>query len=143
VDKINEVLAYLNSTDPRKRVVALSVIGRLRLHALLDKTIFALEDDSEDVRAAAAWALDLLGSPVCVPALIKALYDPSFHVRSSAGWGLVHLGQRMIPHLVVPDVIEVLRDKNSPSARQMAFLVLQHIGGTDANDAINRYWKSD
>ncbi len=140
-NSLTEILSQLGSTDPRKRAVALAVAGRLRLHPLLDKMIFALEDDNEDVRAMAAWALDLLGSPVTVPALVKALYDRSFTVRSNAGWALVHLGQRIIAQLVVPDVIEVLRDDTSLEARQMAYLVLSRIGGDDADEAIKRYWK--
>jgi hypothetical protein len=140
-NSLTEILSQMGSNDPRKRAVALAVTGRLRLHPLLDKVIFALEDDHDDVRAMAAWALDLLGSPVTVPALVKALYDRSFTVRSNAGWALVHLGQRIIAQLVVPDVIEVLRDDTSREAQQMAYLVLSRIGGEDAEEALRRYWK--
>jgi HEAT repeat protein len=140
-NSLTEILSQLGSRDPHKRAVALAVAGRLRLHTLIDKMIFALEDDNEEVRATAAWALDLVGSPVIVPALVKALYDRSFTVRSNAGWALVHLGQRMIGQLVVPDVIEVLRDHAFPEAQQMAYLVLSRIGGKDAEEAINHYRK--
>ncbi|NWF68942.1 MAG: HEAT repeat domain-containing protein [Chloroflexi bacterium] len=138
---IAEILAQIASPDPRKRAIALAVAGRLRLHPLLDRMIMALDDKDADVRATAAWALDLLGSPVSVPALVKALYDASFSVRSNAGWALVHLGQRMTAHMVVPDVVDVLRDLRHAEARHMAYLVIMRIGGEDAQRAIALYWK--
>jgi HEAT repeat protein len=101
----------------------------------------ALHDHDGDVRAMAAWALDRLGSPETVPDLIAALYDPLFGVRSNAGWALVHIAQRNVPQVVVPDVVDVMVEGDNADARQMAYLVLRYIGCEEALEAINRYWR--
>lgn len=140
-DKIPTILRQLSSSDPSQRTVALVLIGKSRIHSLIPEVEQLLVDDgSDDVRAMAAWTLDLLGDPETVPSLIKAMYDKSFGVRSNAGWALVHMGRRIFPNLVVPDVIEVLKDKENFDARQMAYLILTRIGGNAAYQAIQTYW---
>ncbi|MFW5709008.1 MAG: HEAT repeat domain-containing protein [Chloroflexota bacterium] len=130
----------VSSQDPARRALGLKYIGKHRYHDAIDVCIYSLEDEDADVRAFAAWALDQLGNPETVPALIGALHDPNFGVRSNAGWALVHLARRLIPYVVVPDVIDILADSKDEQARQMAYLVLYHIGGPEANAAIERYW---
>ncbi|GAB4526428.1 MAG: hypothetical protein OHK0046_43200 [Anaerolineae bacterium] len=136
-----EILALLRSANPHERALGHRFIGKTWCYAAAEHSITALRDAHEDVRASAAWALDQLGTPVAVPALLEALHDSVFSVRSNAGWALVHLAQRMMAELVVPDVIEVLSESDSYEARHMAYLVLYHIGGESAEDAIKRYWK--
>jgi hypothetical protein len=138
-DSIDEILAGLSSAKSSERKIALVRVARSRPAGLLTLVVTALTDADGEVRAAAAWALDELGDPEAIPALINALYDKLFDVRSNAGWALVHLAQRMTPHLVVPEMIDILRDGNDFDARQMARLVLEHIGGKDALDALNQY----
>jgi HEAT repeat protein len=138
---LDDLLTQLHSGDPQDRLVAVVAIGRKRLHAATRYVEAALGDPNGDVRAMAMWALDLLGSPTSIPVLLRALYDPWFDVRSNAGWALVHLAQRMIPDLVLPDLIDILRDDDNYHARQMAYLVLSRIGGDAANAAIREYWK--
>lgn len=117
------------------------MIGKSRVYELIHATIKILEsDDDDDVRAMTAWALDQLGSPDTVPALTKAMYDSSFGVRSNVGWALVHIGRRVFPNLVVPDVIEILKDTSNYDARQMAYLILTRIGGDTSAQAIDTYW---
>jgi len=140
-DKIPTIRRQLSSGDPSQRTVALVLIAKSRIHSLTHEVVSLLEHDpSEDVRAMAGWTLDLLGDPDTVPALISAMYDKSFGVRSNAGWALVHMGRRIFPNLVVPDVIEVLKDENNHDARQMAYLVLTRVGGKAAYQAIQNYW---
>lgn len=136
-----EIIEFLRSKEASKRCLGLKLAGRQLEYAALPLASRALVADNDpEVRALAAWTLDQLGSPVTVPALIEALYDPDFNVRSNAGWALVHMAERMIPQVVVPDVVDVMRDRNSSNARQMAYLVLNHIGNESARDAIRRYW---
>lgn len=131
----------LNSPDASQRSVALVLVGKSRVHSLVDQVTIILENDVDDeVRAMAAWTLDILGNPDTIPSLINALYDSSFSVRSNAGWALVHLGRRIFPNLVVPEVIDVLKDKSSFDARQMAYLILTRLGGPVATEAIKTYW---
>lgn len=138
---IDNLKSRLSSSDPSLRTAALVIIGKSRGYELIHATINILEsDDDDDVRAMAAWALDQLGSPDTVPALTKATYDLSFGVRSNAGWALVHIGRRVFPNLVVPDVIEILKDTSNYDARQMAYLILTRIGGETSTQAIKTYW---
>jgi HEAT repeat protein len=138
---MDDLLLQLNSSDPHDRVLAVVTIGRERIHSAARYVESALTDPSGEVRAMAMWSLDLLGSPATIPVLLRALYDPAFDVRSNAGWGLVHLAKRIFPGLILPDVIEILRDDENYDARQMAYLVLSRIGGEEAEEAIRLYWK--
>ena len=73
-DKIPTILRQLSSSDPSQRTVALVLIGKSRIHSLIPEVEQLLVDDgSDDVRAMAAWTLDLLGDPETVPSLIKAM----------------------------------------------------------------------
>lgn len=137
-----EILRRLRSSKPDDRRVGVIMIGKGRVYTLLDNLTAALKfDEDADVRSMAAWSLDLLSTPEAVPDLISALYDESFAVRSNAGWALVHLARRILPELVVPDVIDVLKDRNESHARQMAYLVLNNINNDVAREAIARYWR--
>jgi len=138
---LDDLLLQLHSSDPHDRVLAVVTIGRERMHPATRFVEAALNDADCDVRAMAMWSLDLLGSPATIPVLLRALHDPMFDVRSNAGWALVHLAKRIFPGLVLPDVIEILRDDTNNDARQMAYLVLSRIGGTEAEEAIRLYWK--
>jgi len=138
---LDDLLLQLHSPDPHDRVLAVVTIGRERLHPAVRYVESALNDPDAEVRAMAMWSLDLLGSPTTIPVLLRALHDTAFDVRSNAGWALVHLAKRMFPGLVLPDVIEILRDDDDYDARQMAYLVLARIGGDVAQEAIRLYWK--
>lgn len=127
-----------------ERRLALILIGRNRVYELVDEVIIILLDDNDtNVRAMAAWALDLIGSAETIPALVAAMYDMHFDVRSNAGWALVHLAQRLIPEVLLSDMIDVLQDETSPQAQEMAYLVLARIDHQEARRAIDLYWKAD
>lgn len=136
-----EIQKRLKSQNADERRVAMVMIGKARHYHMLQQLIDAMHDDLDtDVRAMAAWAIDMMGSVDAIPALIDAMYDPSFSVRSNAGWALVHLGNRFIPQLVLPEVIAVLRDEDHAPARQMAYLILSRIHDRQAREAIDNYW---
>lgn len=139
---LEDVLSRLESENPGDRRVAMVMIGKARMHPLKSAVVEALQtDDDAEVRSMAAWSLDLIGDAHTVPALVEALYDPVFSVRSNAGWALVHLARRYVPQLVLPDVVDVLRDKGNPHAREMAYLVLANIHHPDSRAAIETYWR--
>lgn len=139
---LEDILNRLESDQASDRRVAMVMIGKARLYNLLDVVVATLQDDTDpEVRSMAAWSLDLMGNAEAIPALIEALYDPAFSVRSNAGWALVHLGRRYLPQLVLPDVVDVLRDEHQPHAREMAYLVLANIHHRDAREAISKYWR--
>lgn len=136
-----EIERRLYSSKADERRLATVMIGKARFYNFLEALISTMHHDEDDeVRAMAAWSLDLLSSAEAIPALIIAMYDTSFTVRSNAGWALVHLAQRISPQLVLPEVIDVLQDYASPDARQMAFLVLSNIHHSDSRHAIATYW---
>src|SRR5215212_4283818 len=88
---IDNLLAELQSSDPRTRSGALIEIGCRQIHRGARAAIMALQDCDPEVRSWAAWALDNLKSPEAMPALLDAIHDDSIDVRSNAGWALVHL----------------------------------------------------
>lgn len=138
----DEVIAHLRSKDPNERRLGLMLAGKQYEYGAVPFCSRALlTEDDDEIRALAAWALDMLGSPVTVPALVEAMHDPAFDVRSNAGWALVHVAQRTIPEIVVPEVIDVMRDSDNYDARQMAYLVLRNIGGEICQEAIRLYWR--
>jgi HEAT repeat protein len=136
LDELYDLLASKTTSD---RVLALKFIAENRYYSLSSQCIEKLRDPHRDVRSHAAWALDRLAYIGAVPALCNALYDPVFKVRSSAGWALIHIAMYSTPHIVVPDVIDVLLGPES-EAQQMAYIVLHHIGGETAREAIREYW---
>lgn len=131
----------LKSFNPDERRLAVILIGKAKLYTLAYAVINTMHHDTDaEVRAMAAWALDLMGSVETIPDLLKALYDSNFGVRSNAGWALVHMTNRYSPNIVVPELIDILRDVEQPHARQMAYLVLARIQDDTAKEAIKNYW---
>lgn len=128
-DRIKELL---QSDSPRKRVVGLVQVARRRLHEGATAATLALGDPDDEVRAAAAWALDVLNRVEALPALMAALYDKVFAVRSSAGWALVHLGEAGHAAAVCTVLRDLLWSAQDAEARQMARLVLGHLGSPEA-----------
>ena len=130
----------LSSPSPEERRMALITLGKLRYHRLVARVMSILQEDHDtEVRAMAAWTLDILSTPEAVPSLVQAMYDNDFGVRSNAGWALVHLASRMYPPMLLPEVIDVLYDQAHPDAQQMAYLVLKRIDHEDARRAIRDY----
>jgi HEAT repeat protein len=141
------VLENLRHQSPDVRRTTLYVVAKEKLTRAVPRTItLMLTDIDEEVRAAAAWALDQMNNVDAAPSLILALYDDCFSVRSNAGWGLVSMGRRKdapASRAIIPAVIDILRDESNPhGTREMAYMVLLRIGGKQAYDAIDRYWKA-
>jgi HEAT repeat protein len=138
---LEDIYQRMKSRNADERRIAMILIGKARKHELLADVIATLKHDIDgEVRETAAWALDLLGSVDAIPALVEAMYDAVFGVRSNAGWALVHLAQRVIPQLVIPEVVDVLKDREHEAAREMAYLVLVNINDDAARQAIKTHW---
>lgn len=140
--KINqeEIFALLRSEVSSRQVVGLILVGKTYLYKAIPHVVRLLTSNNEDVRITAAWTLDQLASPMTVPALLNALRDPVFSVQSNAAWALVSIAKATVPQVVVPDVVEILREETDEPAGQMAFLVLYHIDDDYAREAIELYW---
>jgi HEAT repeat protein len=120
---MQEIKDKAKSINKDDRLTALSEIAVHKLKNLLDVAVDAmLNDPLPEVRENAAWTVDNLNDERALPALINALYDDAFGVRSNAGWGLVHLG-----NIVVPYMQEIIEKDDSPGAKQMANMVLEHL----------------
>jgi hypothetical protein len=140
------VLQNLRHDDPDVRRTTLFLVAKDKITAAVPRTVtLMLTDVEEDVRAAAAWVLDQMNNVDNAPPLLMALYDDCFSVRSNAGWALVNMGRRKdapAARALIPAVIDILRDDANPYVtREMAYRVLLRIGGKQAHDAIDRYWK--
>ena len=137
-----DIRRRLDSKNPDDRRVAVVMIGKARHFEFIEDVTYLMQHDiNADVRSMSAFALDLLGSADVIPDLIQAMYDSSFDVRSNAGWALVNMAKRLIPQLIVPDVVEVLKDADHPHAQQMAYMVLSCIPHESARIALDRYWE--
>jgi HEAT repeat protein len=135
-----EIKLLLASDEASDRILALKLVGKFLHYSLAQLSIEYLKDPDDEVREFAALAMDQLSCVEAVPDLVESLFDSSFNVRTNAGWALINISRKTLPNVVVPDVIEVLQDAADRNARQMAYLVLHHIGGESARDAIQRYW---
>jgi HEAT repeat protein len=135
-----EIFALLKSEIAPRQVVGLILVGKTSLYKAVPHVVRHLTSENDDVRTMAAWALDQLASPMTVPALLNALRDPVFSVQSNAAWALVSIATATVPQVVVPDVVEILREETDEPAGQMAFLVLYHIDDDYAREAIALYW---
>ena len=87
----------LKSTEPTRRMMVIEMLGRSRNNQAVDGLISALNDEDEDVRESAAYALGNIGDKVAVEALVKALtWDQDSWVRASAAEALAHIGDRSV-----------------------------------------------
>jgi hypothetical protein len=130
-DKFNDLKGMLYGNSPDARQLAILEITHRKLKDFTDELMAALQDKDPETRVLAATALDAVSDPTALSALITAIHDPSFDVRSAAGWALVHLGE-----LVIPAVTTVLCESQNEGAREMAQLVLKHIGTVNARKAL-------
>lgn len=138
---VETIRKLVSSAEPHERALGLIWLARQRLYALSGELVVRLHDKSAEVRAAAAWGLDVISDPLTISALVEAMYDDDFSVRSNAGWALVHMAERFVPELVVPEITPVLQDRYNANAREMAYLVLRNIGGELASEVIRQYWQ--
>ena len=131
-----EIFELLKNDSPSRQMVGLILTGKTYLYKAIPHVVRLVTSENDDVRMMATWALDKLASPMTVPALINALHDPVFSVQSNAAWALVSIARATAPQVVVPDVVDLLREETDTPAGQMAFLVLYHIDDDDARKAI-------
>ena len=90
----------------------------------------ALQGETWAVRRAAAEALEKIGDPQAIPALIEALKDEDRDVRRTAAWALGQIGPPAVPAL-----IQALRDEKW-EVRQAAAEALEKIGDPQATPAL-------
>lgn len=116
--------ALLNSAKADERVQAIRSIASfrddLRFGEVLTKCL--LTDCAPEVRATAAWALDLFRLEMAIPYLLQALQDSDWSVRSNAGWALVRFGP-----MAETAVTKYLPELRTYEAQEMAELVLDRI----------------
>jgi HEAT repeat protein len=93
--------------------------------------IQALQDEEEDVRWEAAWALGEIGDPQATPALIQALQDENWRVREAAARTLGQIGDPQ----ATPALIQALQDEEE-DVRWEAAWALGEIGDPQATPAL-------
>jgi HEAT repeat protein len=130
-----EILVRLSSDAAADRRLALALAARYGVYRAIGPATRMLSDPDAETRASAAWTLDRLGAREALPSLLGALCDQDSRVRSNAGWALVHFAESG-DESVVPAVAGILDLSDDEAVRQMARLVLQSIGGPDAQQAL-------
>ena len=75
-----------------RQAEAARALGLVRAEGALRPLLACLDDEHEEVRAAAVEALGHLGDPGCVPALLRALPDASRHQRARVVESIRELG---------------------------------------------------
>jgi HEAT repeat protein len=97
---------------------------------VLNLGLFALKDQSRDVRAQAAWLLGNFQDTKSIRPLIRAMSDPHWSVRESIEITLLNFGGK-----AVPDLIEVLKSR-SWTTRFRAARILGEVGDERAIEPI-------
>jgi HEAT repeat protein len=157
-----QLIRRLGSRNDWRRAEAAEMLGRLRLRRAVGALLIALEDDSEDVRTAAARSLAAIGDPSAVPPLARALADPSRWTLSLVAENLMVMGPEAVPPLLgmlggddhnvrvsavqilgeirdpvaLPAIIGVLAGDPDLNLRAQAAAALGKLGGSDAQKAL-------
>ena len=89
---IDQYVRKLDHFEWMERAEAIRKLEVLKAESAVEPIAGHLQDESLNVRLAAARALGKIGSGKAVEPLIGALDDPSFHVRQVAMWSLGEIG---------------------------------------------------
>ena len=109
--RCNWFLNKLNSTDRWERSYAASELGRCGCKKAVSALIYALDDEDENVRTSAVFALGSLDDPVVYPEVKRMLTDNSTDVRMAAAYVIVPLG-RGEEEEVISLLVGLLSDEN-------------------------------
>jgi HEAT repeat protein len=149
------LLEHYRSGDKVKRLRAIYAFGKLNAEECLPPLIHALEEEAEDIRAAAVRVLGETANPQVLPALVLRLQDPSLTIQTMAVEALgnfrsIQIIPRLIPllqrdnkYLVIAtlltlaklnarealDTILILARNQDPDIRKTAAKVLGQIQG--------------
>ena len=134
-----ELYKLLESPDAEQRWWAIRTLAECEpTHRTTRSLLAALEDNSNDVRQAAALALCQRPDPQATPALIRALSDPDPMVVSLAGNALALLKTEAVPALTT-----ALETEQNPAARREIVRSLAKIGDPGALPALMKALESD
>jgi hypothetical protein len=118
------------------RAEAALALGLLRDRKSVRELIALLDDDHEQVRAAAIDALGQIGDTLAVPALLARMGDPTRHERARLIQALRAFGDRATPALVE-------HGERHPADRALVATVLSHVGGAAAAAALLEWSKTE
>jgi HEAT repeat protein len=138
-ESLPELYKLLASTDVEQRWWAVRAIaGCEPAEQTTRHLLAALEDDSNEVRQAAALALCHRPDSQATPALLRALSDPDTMVASMAGKALALLKSDAVPALTA-----ALESERNPAARREIVRALAEIGDPAALPALMQALESD
>lgn len=137
-DALPVLFDALREDDPWVRAAAAGALIQVGKPAI-DGLTHGLRDDNKHVRRAAAKALGKIGvdDEIAIRVLADALEDEDSAVRRFAAEALGRMGDGV----VVPELAEVLNDKN-PKTRIAAFRALASLNTKEASEAM-RKWARD
>ena len=138
-ESLPELYKLLASSDVEHRWWAIRAIaGCEPAEPTTRYLLAALEDDSAEVRQAAALALCHQPNLQAAPALLRALTDPNRMVASMAGKALALLKPDALPALTA-----ALESEQNPAARREIVRALAEIGDPAALPALMKALESD
>jgi HEAT repeat protein len=138
-ESLPELYKLLASTDVEHRWWAVRAIaGCEPAEQTTRHLLAALEDQSSEVRQAAALAFCHRPDSQATPALLRALSDPDTMVASMAGKALALLNSDAIPALTA-----ALESERNPAARREIVRALAEIGDPAALPALMQALESD
>lgn len=138
-ESLPELYKLLASSDVEHRWWAIRALaGCEPAEPTTRHLLAALEDDSAEVRQAAALALCHQPNSQATPALLKALTDPDPMVASMAGKALALLKAEALPALMA-----ALESEQNPAARREIIRALAEIGDTASLPSLVKAFESD
>lgn len=117
------------------RSEAALALGLLRDGSAVASLIPLLDDDHEQVRAAAIDALGQIGDAAAVPALLARMGEPTRHERARLIQALRAFGDTATQALV-------MHGRSQPQDRALVATVLSYVGGTAAGETLLE-WSAD
>lgn len=130
--KRQTLLRGLHDPDPAVRSAAAKLLGARHCNQATEALISTLDDDAAPVQRTAAAALQQIGDPAAVGALVRALRSHDGFVRERAREALVAFGHRAVAALT-----ELLADPDD-RVRWEAAKALSQIGDPAAAPALVR-----
>jgi beta-lactamase regulating signal transducer with metallopeptidase domain/HEAT repeat protein len=133
-----ELLQAFKNTDPMTRSLAVGTVGMIHMNQGTKKVVAlvmeALKDNNENVRAAAANALECMRKSArsAIPALLNALSDKDAFVRGCVIGALREIGAGKT---AVPAVSRLIQDSEQ-NVRQSAFSYLESLNAEEIKEAI-------
>lgn len=133
-----------NELDFGVKIKAITVAGELELKEAVPEIKKSLDDESEDVKISAIYALKKIGDLSVKPDLIKKLKEQDLDKNSTYTEALIDtLGKFKAVELQSYAIDSIMSDKTTKNLRELFVLFLGRIGSKDSKDSLIQLLKDD